>query len=66
LVAAAHSFGHANPFERTQVNQVVRTTIARTTFVIDGKGRISAIFHKVKPDAHIDLVQSALATLIKK
>jgi peroxiredoxin len=65
LVAAAHSFGHANPSERRQVNQVV-LPIARTTFVIDGKGRISAIFHKVKPDAHIDLVQSALATLIKK
>jgi peroxiredoxin Q/BCP len=41
-------------------------SVERTTFVIDGNGRISAIFHKVKPDAHVDLVRSALATLTKK
>jgi peroxiredoxin Q/BCP len=32
----------------------------RTTFVIDGKGRVSAIFRKVKPGEHVDLVKSAL------
>lgn len=32
----------------------------RTTFVIDGKGRVSAIFRKVKPAEHVDLVISAL------
>ena len=33
----------------------------RTTFVIDAKGRISAIFRKVKPEEHVDLLRSALA-----
>jgi thioredoxin-dependent peroxiredoxin len=32
----------------------------RTTFVIDRGGRISAIFRKVKPGEHVDLIQSAL------
>jgi len=32
----------------------------RSTFVIDGEGRISAIFRKVKPDEHVDLLMSAL------
>ncbi len=32
----------------------------RTTFVIDGAGRISAIFRKVKPDEHVDLLLGAL------
>lgn len=33
----------------------------RTTFVIDAKGRISAIFRKVKPEEHVDLLRSALS-----
>ena len=32
----------------------------RSTFVIDGKGRLTAIFRKVKPDAHAALVDQAL------
>jgi len=35
----------------------------RTTFVIDAKGRISAIFPKVKPAEHADLVLNALKGL---
>jgi peroxiredoxin Q/BCP len=34
--------------------------IERSTFVIDGEGRISAIFRKVKPDNHVALLQDAL------
>jgi peroxiredoxin Q/BCP len=33
----------------------------RSTFVIDESGRISAIFRKVKPEEHVDLLRSALA-----
>ena len=33
----------------------------RSTFVIDGTGRISAIFRKVKPDEHVDLLKNALS-----
>lgn len=32
----------------------------RSTFVIDGSGRISAIFRKVKPEEHAVIVQKAL------
>ena len=32
----------------------------RSTFVIDRQGKISAIFRKVKPGEHVDLVKSAL------
>jgi peroxiredoxin Q/BCP len=32
----------------------------RSTFVIDGEGRISAIFRKVKPEEHVDLLLNAL------
>jgi peroxiredoxin Q/BCP len=32
----------------------------RSTFVIGGDGKIKAIFRKVKPDQHIDLLLSAL------
>jgi peroxiredoxin Q/BCP len=32
----------------------------RSTFVIDGAGRISAIFRKVKPEEHVTIVQEAL------
>ena len=35
--------------------------IERTTFVIGGDGRISAIFRKVKPEEHLDLLKEALA-----
>lgn len=33
----------------------------RSTFVIDGEGRISAILRKVKPDQHSALLQEALS-----
>jgi peroxiredoxin Q/BCP len=32
----------------------------RSTFVIDEKGRIAAIFRKVKPEEHVALLQNAL------
>jgi peroxiredoxin Q/BCP len=32
----------------------------RSTFVIDGDGRLSAIFRKVKPEEHVDLLLKAL------
>jgi peroxiredoxin Q/BCP len=32
----------------------------RSTFVIDGVGRISAIFRKVKPEEHVTIVREAL------
>jgi peroxiredoxin Q/BCP len=32
----------------------------RSTFVIDGDGRLSAIFRKVKPEEHVDLLLNAL------
>jgi thioredoxin-dependent peroxiredoxin len=35
----------------------------RSTFVIDGAGRIAAIFRKVKPEEHLGLVRDALAKL---
>ena len=35
----------------------------RSTFVIDGHGRIAAIFRKVKPEAHAGLVDKALQDL---
>jgi peroxiredoxin Q/BCP len=34
--------------------------VERSTFVIDGSGRICAIFRKVKPAEHVDLVKNAL------
>ena len=33
----------------------------RSTFVIDEAGRIAAIFRKVKPEEHVDLLKNALA-----
>lgn len=39
--------------------------VERSTFVIDESGRIAAIFRKVKPAQHADLVKNALATFIK-
>jgi peroxiredoxin Q/BCP len=36
--------------------------IERTTFVIDPKGRISAIFRKVKPDQHVGLLEEVLGS----
>jgi thioredoxin-dependent peroxiredoxin len=38
----------------------------RSTFVIDAEGRIAAIFRKVKPEEHIDLVRDALKKLADK
>jgi peroxiredoxin Q/BCP len=34
--------------------------IERTTFVIDEKGKIAAIYPKVKVDGHVDAVLAAL------
>jgi peroxiredoxin Q/BCP len=34
----------------------------RSTFVIDGAGRISSIFRKVKPEQHVTILQEALRT----
>jgi len=34
----------------------------RSTFVIDGAGRISAIFRKVKPEEHVAILREALRT----
>lgn len=38
----------------------------RSTFIIDGDGRIAAIFRKVKPEEHVDLVREALKKLEAK
>jgi len=35
--------------------------IERTTFVIDGEGRVSAVLEKVPPLKHLDLLKEALA-----
>jgi peroxiredoxin Q/BCP len=35
----------------------------RSTFVIDGTGKIAAIFRKVKPEEHVAIVQEALKNL---
>jgi len=40
--------------------------VKRATFVIDGNGRISAIFHKVKPEQHARLLHPVLRANIKK
>lgn len=37
--------------------------IERTTFVIDERGRIARIFHKVKPAGHAEAVREAVAAL---
>ena len=37
--------------------------VARTTFIIDGNGRIAKVFEKVKPDDHAVEVADALAAL---
>jgi peroxiredoxin Q/BCP len=38
----------------------------RSTFIVDGTGRIAAIFRKVKPEEHADLVREALRKLADK
>jgi peroxiredoxin Q/BCP len=38
----------------------------RSTFVVDGAGRIAAIFRKVKPEEHLGLVRDALTNLAAK
>jgi peroxiredoxin Q/BCP len=38
----------------------------RRTFVIDGSGRIAAIFRKVKPEEHVSQVRDALKNLATK
>jgi len=37
--------------------------VERTTFVIDGAGKVAKIFEKVKPKGHAEEVQAALAEL---
>jgi len=37
----------------------------RSTFVIDGEGRIAGIFRKVKPEQHVDLLGEALSSTKK-
>jgi peroxiredoxin Q/BCP len=34
--------------------------VERSTFIIDGDGRIAAIFRKVKPEEHVKILQAAL------
>jgi peroxiredoxin Q/BCP len=34
--------------------------VERSTFIIDGDGRIAAIFRKVKPEEHVKILQDAL------
>jgi len=41
---------------------IKRMGIARTTFLIDPKGRIARVFEKVDPSGHGDDVAQALAT----
>jgi thioredoxin-dependent peroxiredoxin len=38
----------------------------RSTFVVDGAGRIFSIFRKVKPEEHVGLVRAALEKLTAK
>jgi peroxiredoxin Q/BCP len=38
----------------------------RSTFIIDADGRIAAIFRKVRPEEHVDLVRGALKKLAEK
>lgn len=38
----------------------------RSTFIVDGAGRIAAIFRKVKPEEHLGLVRDALTNLATK
>ena len=35
--------------------------VERTTFIIDGKGKVTHVFRKVKVDGHVDEVLAALA-----
>ncbi|HMG04722.1 MAG TPA: peroxiredoxin [Chthoniobacterales bacterium] len=39
--------------------------IERSTFVIDAAGRISAVFRKVKPDEHVEVLRAALGAMVK-
>jgi peroxiredoxin Q/BCP len=39
--------------------------VERSTFVIDARGRIVAMFRRVKPDQHVELIRNALADLTK-
>jgi peroxiredoxin Q/BCP len=45
---------------------VKRMGIARTTFVIDPKGKIAQVFEKVDPTGHGDAVAAALEALQKQ
>ena len=37
--------------------------VARTTFIVDAKGKIAQVFEKVKPEGHAEAVLAALKTL---
>jgi peroxiredoxin Q/BCP len=39
--------------------------VERSTFIIDGAGRISAIFRKVKPDEHATILREALRKTVR-
>jgi peroxiredoxin Q/BCP len=39
--------------------------VERSTFVIDGGGRISAIFRKVKPDEHVAILQEVFRNKVR-
>jgi peroxiredoxin Q/BCP len=40
--------------------------VERSTFIIDGAGRIAAIFRKVKPEQHVAIVREALENLASR
>lgn len=37
--------------------------VARTTFVVDARGRIAKVFEKVKPEGHADEVAAAVKAI---
>lgn len=57
LAAAYGVWGEKSMYGRTYFG------ILRTTFLIDGKGRIARVFEKVKPKGHAEEVLAALAEL---
>jgi peroxiredoxin Q/BCP len=40
--------------------------VERTTFILDGDGRIARVFPKVKPEGHVADVEAALAEISKE
>ena len=45
---------------------MMKSVAIRSVRVIDGTGRISAIFRKVKPEEHVAVVRDALNKLAAK